>query len=117
MASTDVLLVTAAHIEGKTVLEVFEAAIGQPARAHEVGDRTFLHLGVLDNHVRVDLVMCEMGSAGIGGSLITVQKAIEALSPKFVIMVGIAFGTDKGKQKLGDVLVAQNLALYESQGR
>ena len=43
------------------------------------------------------------------------HKGIEALSPKAVIMVGIAFGINEQKQRIGDILVTEHLRLYELQ--
>ena len=43
------------------------------------------------------------------------QKAIAALQPHAVIMVGIAFGMNEEKQSIGDILVSKQLMFYESQ--
>ena len=59
------------------------------------------------------MVQSEMGSGGLGASQQTVQKGIAALSPAAVIMVGIAFGVNAEKQSIGDILVSQQLRLYE----
>ncbi|OHB57400.1 MAG: hypothetical protein A2Y07_04225 [Planctomycetes bacterium GWF2_50_10] len=58
-------------------------------------------------------VQCEMGSLGIGGSINTVRDAIDAWKPKAIIMVGIAFGIDNKKQKIGDVLVSETVIPYD----
>jgi len=44
-----------------------------------------------------------------------VTKGIEALQPTAVIMVGIAFGINEDKQKIGDILIAKQLQPYEAQ--
>jgi nucleoside phosphorylase len=41
-----------------------------------------------------------------------VQSSIAALHPDSVVMVGIAFGIDSEKQKIGDVLVSRQLMSY-----
>ncbi|PSB57640.1 hypothetical protein [Chamaesiphon polymorphus] len=56
-----------------------------------------------------------MGSGGVNASLQTVGKGIEALSPTAVIMVGIAFGVNESKQSIGDILVTEQLRLYDLQ--
>lgn len=58
-------------------------------------------------------VQCEMGSISAGGSILTVSRAIDRLKPLAVIMVGIAFGVNNKKQKIGDVLVAKKSIAYE----
>jgi nucleoside phosphorylase len=54
-----------------------------------------------------------MGSGGSGGSLKTVEAAILALSPWAVIMVGIAFGFDPVNQRIGDILISQQIQDYD----
>lgn len=44
-----------------------------------------------------------------------VSKLVNELVPVAVVMVGIAFGTDKQKQKIGDVLVSDKILPYDSQ--
>ncbi|MBI5367133.1 MAG: tetratricopeptide repeat protein [Planctomycetes bacterium] len=108
----NLLLVTATTVESSAVLEAFKKATGTPARPESRGDQTYFGLGTMSN-ARVFLVQSEMGSGGLGASLLTVQKGIERLSPKAVIMVGIAFGVNDQKQCIGDVLVTENLRLYD----
>ncbi len=59
-------------------------------------------------------VECEMGSGGVGSSIITISKAIDIFDPKFVLMLGIAFGINPVKQRFGDVLVAKIIQPYDS---
>ncbi len=44
-----------------------------------------------------------------------VGELIRVLKPVAVVMVGIAFGADEGKQKIGDVLVSRRILPYDSQ--
>jgi nucleoside phosphorylase len=110
----DVLIVTATQVESLAVIDAFAKLTGQPARPVPVGDRIYHYLGeVHDAHVF--LALTEMGSGGLGASQQTVQKGIASLRPAAVILVGIAFGVDKQKQAIGDVLVSHQLLLYELQ--
>lgn len=43
-----------------------------------------------------------------------VGELVRKLHPVSVVMVGIAFGTDEGKQKIGDVLVSDKILPYDS---
>lgn len=108
----DVLIVTVTKIESKAVFQVFQKATGRAPKVVRVDDRIYQNLGVI-NGARVFMVQSEMGTGGPGASQQTVQKGIVALSPSAVIMVGIAFGMDTKKQSIGDILVAQQLWLYE----
>jgi nucleoside phosphorylase len=58
-------------------------------------------------------VQIEMGSTTRGGSSAAIPEAIKERTPRYVILVGIAFGMDRKKQHLGDILVSQKLSLYE----
>lgn len=48
-------------------------------------------------------------------SMPLVSQLVSKLSPAAVVMVGIAFGADKRKQKIGDVLVSDKILQYDSQ--
>src|SRR6266851_4705982 len=110
----DVLLVTATNFEGQAVLRLFEGELGHPCERHFIGDKTYFELGVISG-ARVFMVQTEMGTGGPGGAALTVHTGIEALSPSAVIMVGIAFGIDPNKQRIGDILVSRQLLGYELQ--
>jgi nucleoside phosphorylase len=59
-------------------------------------------------------VQCGMGSVGRDSSITTISDAINHLTPKFVIMIGIAFGIDRQKQEIGDVLVSEGVIPYNN---
>lgn len=48
-------------------------------------------------------------------SMPLVSQLVYELSPVAVVMVGIAFGVDQQKQKIGDVLVSDKILPYDSQ--
>jgi len=110
----DVLLVTATDIETDALLQVFKEQFGRDFKRYHIGNHTYLDLGLIGG-ARVFLVRSRMGSAGPGASLLTVRDAIEALEPSTVIMVGIAFGVDPEKQSIGDILISEQLRLYDLQ--
>jgi nucleoside phosphorylase len=107
-------MVTVTPVEGKAVLEVFQGATGHSAKLQPIADRMYHDLGDVSG-TRVFLVQSQMGGAGLGAAQQTVHRGIEALSPDAVILVGIAFGVDRHKQSIGDILVARRLMLYEPQ--
>src|SRR5258708_266473 len=111
---TDILLVTATKVESTAVFEVFEQATEQKAQPCPIDDRIYFDLGKV-NGSNIFLVQSEMGSTGPGASLQTVQKGIMALRPVAVIMVGIAFGMNDQKQLIGEILVTEQLRLYDLQ--
>lgn len=110
----DVLIITVTPVESRAVLQAFEQATGEKAKSITVEKRTYRDLGTI-NGLKVFMAFSKMGSIGLGASQQAVQKSIEALNPQAVIMVGIAFGMNEKKQAIGDILVAEQLMLYESQ--
>lgn len=108
------LLVTATDTETKTLHRHLTPLQGE-TDIWEIykGNHTY-YVGTFGKYV-VAHVACDMGAIGAEASLVTVSNAIDALKPKFVLMVGIAFGIDEQKQKIGDVLVSKTLLPYESQ--
>jgi len=109
-----VLLVTVTDVEVRAVLDVLRVQFGRTIERRHIGDKTYYDLGVIGG-ATVAMVQSEMGIAGLGAALLTVQKGIEALDPAAVIMVGIAFGVNPKQQRIGDVLVAGQLLVYEPQ--
>lgn len=112
-ASADVLVVTATQAETDALLDRLTAH----------GYATFVNVfagvsscmffpSVFGTSVAV--VQARMGSFGAGGSALTVSEAIRIVHPRSVIMVGIAFGVDPSKQKIGQVLVAERIQDYEA---
>lgn len=112
--NADILLVTATDVESKAVIKVFQSSRGNDPKPQAIGDRIYYNLGLI-NGTSVCMVQSEMGTSGLGASQQTIQKGIDALSPKAVIMTGIAFGINSKKQSIGDVLVSKQLMLYEVQ--
>src|SRR5262245_9663149 len=109
-----ILIVTVTKVEAQAVLKLFSQAAGQPWTRQRLNNKTYYNLG-RHGDAPVFMVQSEMGSATPGGSLPTVLRAIHDLQPQAVIMCGIAFGLRPGPQKLGDILVARQLANYEPQ--
>lgn len=110
----DVLIVTVTEVESRAVIQAFELTTGHKVKPQSIVNRVYFNLGAL-NGARVFLTQSEMGSGGLDASLLTVCKGIDALSPSAVIMVGIAFGINEQKQAIGDILVSEQLRLYDLQ--
>lgn len=63
----------------------------------------------------VTVLIVGMGAVSRDSTMNKITEAIDLLKPKALIMVGIAFGMDKTKQKIGDVLISQRIIAYEPQ--
>ena len=105
---TDLLLVTVTKVETQAVLAAFGAAA---SGSDAIDGRVYFDLGTI-NGARVRLTMSEMGAGGLGAAQQAVQKGIASLSPVAVVMIGIAFGVNDQKQRIGDVLVTEQLRNY-----
>jgi nucleoside phosphorylase len=110
----DILIVTVTKVESEAVMKVFQEATGKATHPECIGDRMYHDLSEI-NGVHVFMAISEMGAGGLGASQQAVQKGIDALHPSAVIMVGIAFGVNEQKQAIGDILVSQQLWLYDLQ--
>ena len=114
LSEADVLIVTVTKIESHAVLQTFEQTTGRRATAQSIDNRLYFNLGEV-NGAKVFLTQSEMGSGGLDASLLTVRKGIDSLSPTAVMMVGIAFGINDQKQAIGEILVTEQLRLYDLQ--
>ncbi len=74
------------------------------------GELTY-YFGMLGNY-NIAHVQCSMGSLSRSSSTMTISAALQELKSKVVIMIGIAFGVDETKQKIGDVLVSESIVPY-----
>jgi hypothetical protein len=113
--SPDFLILTAADIEYDTIVKLTGIKRSLKQRRHSIAGRTFVDLG-LRNCVAWAL-QCKKGSVGPGSSLDVLKDAISALKPFAIINTGIAFGLNPNKQDMGDVLVSEQLLLYEIERR
>jgi len=106
----DILLVTVTKTETDAVLEFFP-----DKKIWHYADQTYFDLGFVQR-ARVFLVQqSTMGSSTVGGSILTVYKGIQTLEPATIIMVGIAYGFDQQRYALGDILVSEQVQMYEYQ--
>ena len=109
-----VLLVTVTKTESRAVLTAMQAATGVAAKVVMRDASNYQFLGHLQG-ADIYLALSEMGAGGLGGAQATVSKAIAAIKPGAVIMVGIAFGINQQKQTIGEVLIANQVLLYDLQ--
>lgn len=76
-----------------------------------VGVATYT-IGMLGNYA-VAHFQSDMGNESPNAAQLATHDAILETRPKLVLQVGIAFGLQPTKQRLGDVLVAQHITSYE----
>jgi nucleoside phosphorylase len=115
-SAVDLLLVTVNAYETDALMQAFQQSTGRAAEPVPIDDRLYRDLGVV-NSTRCFHALSEMGSGGLGATQQTVDKAIRALCPQAVLSVGIAFGVNERKQKIGEILISRQLRLYDLQRR
>ncbi len=109
-----IALVTAIEIELNAVLKKMKPPKGMKKVRKVVSGSETYYLGVFGAFETV-VTKSSMGSQGPSGSTLTVASLINDWDPTAIILVGIAFGAYREKQKEGDVLIAESLIPYENQ--
>jgi nucleoside phosphorylase len=107
-----ILLVTATKAETSAMIAVAERQMRGPAVHIPKDNYIATDLGQL-GRIRFIHVQCEPGSVGASSSQAVIGDAIRDWTPDAIVMGGIAFGTKKDKQKLGDILVSKSIMEYE----
>jgi nucleoside phosphorylase len=107
------LIIVATEIERTSVFDKVRE-LGNVVVPHIGGGRAYFDLGYIHGR-RVALVKVAMGAATVGGSISTTLRILPHLNPRFLIMVGIAFGVDESKQSIGTVLISRKVLGYEQQ--
>ncbi|OGU18176.1 MAG: hypothetical protein A2076_11410 [Geobacteraceae bacterium GWC2_53_11] len=106
-----IIILTVNEHESTAVLNAFIGK-GKAPEQETAGSITYNHLGI-HGGMRLIHTICEMGSGGVGAAQQRTGEAIAHWNPAAVIAVGIAFGIDEDKQKIGDVLVATQVQDYD----
>lgn len=108
----EILLVTATSVETEA-LHVLFTPLPSHSRCQSLTiDAHTYYVGRLGRYGVVH-VQCQMGSVAPGASLSTVTAALTKWHVKAVVMVGIAFGVSRQKQRIGDVLLSRTVIPYE----
>jgi len=112
LRSTDVLIVTSAEIERRAVLARLVPLKGEGKVL--VGSRkgvTF-RCGQFGRYSAAH-VHTTQGPDGRHGATLTTAQALVGMKFKACLVIGIAFGFDRKNQRLGDVLIAEQVQPYE----
>jgi nucleoside phosphorylase len=108
----DVLLLFVNDQERKGIFNAAEL-FGCPAPKIILGKSlTYHYLGELAGTSLMAL-QTRMGAGGRGAAGVAVSEAIREIDPEFIVAVGVAFGCDEKKQKIGDILISEKMAFYE----
>lgn len=110
------LFVTATEIESEALHQKISPIVGNRIFKCPVGMYTY-YIGMLGIYPIVHIQCDDMGAVGKRAAIVTVSDAILQWQPDGIVMVGIAFGRDKKKQTLGDILIAKSVRNYELEKR
>lgn len=112
LARAQLLVETATNTETAAVHAAMTPLPGENALVvGSLGFSTYT-IGLLGNYAVAHL-QSDMGSESPNAAMPATIRAINEVQPKLVLLIGIAFGLQRSKQRLGDVLVAQHVKSYE----
>ena len=112
------LLVTANENETNALLNDSQFCY-DTKRSNDPYDTAFYNIGTYGCYEAIHFELNSQGSIGADASQLAIVSAINSFHPDAVILVGIAFGKDfhdsiNPSQKIGDVLISDTVADYES---
>lgn len=105
---TRILIVVATQVELKVLIDEISSV---SSVAKTVSD--FSYFSCLIGGNLVFIVKSQMGQGGPGGSILTIEEAIRKLSPDYIIMGGVAWGANRSKQSIGDLLISTQVWDYD----
>lgn len=108
-----ILVVTATDLETDETHKRMKPLVGYDKIVKVYEGTLTYYFGMLGNY-NIAHVQCSMGSLARDSSIMTVSTALNKLKSKIVIMIGIAFGIEEGKQNIGDVLVSESIIPYNT---
>ncbi|MFI6295890.1 hypothetical protein ACIBEJ_30125 [Nonomuraea sp. NPDC050790] len=110
--TTKVLLLVATAVEHEQVKAVLRAHTEKASEVEFHRRHAVFNLGRV-SRATVLLARSEAGTTPTAGSMLTAQTLIEYLRPDYVILTGICYGLRRGTQRIGDVLVANQLRVLD----
>ena len=118
MSNIRLLLVTANTNETNALLGDSDFKY-ETVRSNDPNDIAFYNVGKYGCYDVVHFELNSQGSVGSDSSQLSIVSAINSFQPDAVILVGIAFGKEfhdskNPSQKIGDVLISDKVADYES---
>lgn len=129
LEKSQVLIFTANQVEANTVVRLLSKEAKETKTETETEtetktdwkqllatittDKCVFHFGIIDG-VRVAHVQpLSMASFTVNGSFQTAQNIFKRYKPRIAVSLGVAFGQDASKQRLGDVLVSKAILPYD----
>jgi nucleoside phosphorylase len=108
-----VLIVTATDIESESTHKRLVPINGFDTILQVYDDAYTYYFGKFGKY-NIAHVQSNMGAVGRDSAIMTISRAISSITPRFVIMIGIAFGVNSEKQNIGDVLISEGIIPYDN---
>lgn len=105
----NIIIFTATEVEKRTALEFMNSLIDRDSVLEGYVENETYYVGRLGLY-NVVLTMCKPGSVR---SALSSNDAFHFWSLKIAILCGICFGLNKKQQKIGDVLISEQVVSYE----
>ena len=106
---TDILITTATETETYMLHKHLTALSNETFCVRIFADDIEYYFAMLGKYC-IAHVQSKTGSHSVGGTYYVIGKAIEQLRPKLILSLGIAFGVNPEKQRVGDILLPTQIA-------
>jgi HAD superfamily phosphoserine phosphatase-like hydrolase len=104
-----VVLMTANEIEKEELIKRIVPRNNGMLEQYVDENNNFI-LGYFGRYLIAHIHCEDQGALRPKGSMLTIKSALEIINPDLIIMVGIAYGVNKIKQEIGDVLVSESIS-------
>ncbi len=112
LSDIDLVVMTATEVERKTLHRFMMPLSGEAGLLEGAVKLVTYRVGIFGRY-KIAHVECSPGGLSRQGATLTTHEAIAEARPKAILILGIAFGVNRRKQKLGDVLVASTILPYD----
>lgn len=121
LEKSQVLIFTANQVEANTVVRLLSSEAKKTESESNwkqllgtiTTESCVFHFGTIDGVGVAHVQPLTMASFTMNGSFQTAQNIFKRYKPKIAVSLGVAFGQDASKQRLGDVLVSKAILPYD----
>lgn len=110
-----IAIIAVTNTEMKSLIKTIKKTLKQIIIVDRVIEKPqkLVYYEILGYNKRIALIQSGMGLSGQNGIINILNNVFACLNPTTVLMVGIAFGANPEKQKIGDILVSKQVWNYE----
>lgn len=112
VANNSVVVLTANPVEHFVVTKLLARENGEAVSTYITDDNFTFHVAKIGNVPVIHFMQHETSAYTDHGSYDASESALKRFRPKFLVSLGVAFGTDPDSQQLGDVLISSEICSY-----